>query len=237
VGLDLRAPRAVESFAAWLEANTPHLDMIINNACQTIRRPASYYAHLLPGEAQGNDQYQQQQQQKYLKSSSSEGSTGSSTPRLVDTDQQNAQTNAPATLPTFGISYDTFGSESEVEASKSGARGEGSVTKTATSPPPGSDAFEVLTSSTSESPATTVNGGTAAEASAQLVTSEDKALWSNPEKRARLLPEGQTDAHGQQLDLRTQNSWLLKLGQVKFLVSLCFFFVPTTVLHIRRHFF
>ena len=29
----------------------PHLDMIINNACQTIRRPRSYYQHLLPTEA------------------------------------------------------------------------------------------------------------------------------------------------------------------------------------------
>jgi hypothetical protein len=55
---------------------------------------------------------------------------------------------------------------------------------------------------------------TAARASAQVVTAEDAWLASDPAARAAVLPEGHTDAHGQQLDLRTHNSWLLKLGEV-----------------------
>lgn len=34
------------------------------------------------------------------------------------------------------------------------------------------------------------------------------------EQRAAALPSGERDAHGQQLDVRASNSWLLKLGEV-----------------------
>ena len=38
----------MERFCDHLKATLPRLDIIVNNACQTVRRPASYYAHLLP---------------------------------------------------------------------------------------------------------------------------------------------------------------------------------------------
>ena len=52
---DLRDVHALERFCDFLLATLPRLDIIINNACQTVRRPASYYAHLLPGEAEMED--------------------------------------------------------------------------------------------------------------------------------------------------------------------------------------
>jgi hypothetical protein len=48
--LDLRDLGALEHFCAFLTATLPRLDIVVNNACQTVRRPASYYAHLLPAE-------------------------------------------------------------------------------------------------------------------------------------------------------------------------------------------
>jgi NAD(P)-dependent dehydrogenase (short-subunit alcohol dehydrogenase family) len=51
-GLDLRHVPSVELFAAHLERRFPHLDILINNAAQTVRRPARFYAHLLPLEQQ-----------------------------------------------------------------------------------------------------------------------------------------------------------------------------------------
>ena len=39
VGLDLRDLRALERFCAHLVATQPRVDIIINNACQTARRP------------------------------------------------------------------------------------------------------------------------------------------------------------------------------------------------------
>lgn len=49
-GLDMKCIAAVEAFTGWVAANFDHLDAIINNACQTIRRPPQYYAHLLENE-------------------------------------------------------------------------------------------------------------------------------------------------------------------------------------------
>lgn len=49
-GLDFRDIKAVEAFALTLSQRLNRLDVIINNACQTIRRPPQYYKHLLPTE-------------------------------------------------------------------------------------------------------------------------------------------------------------------------------------------
>ena len=51
VPLDLRFLGEVERFCAHLNATLPHLDILINNAAQTIARPPQFYAHLLAGEA------------------------------------------------------------------------------------------------------------------------------------------------------------------------------------------
>ncbi|MEJ0005732.1 MAG: SDR family NAD(P)-dependent oxidoreductase [Steroidobacteraceae bacterium] len=50
-GLDLRHSPTVESFAQRLLERLPRLDHLLNNACQTVRRPAAFYAHLLAKES------------------------------------------------------------------------------------------------------------------------------------------------------------------------------------------
>ncbi|MGB3746603.1 MAG: SDR family oxidoreductase [Rhodanobacter sp.] len=49
-GLDLRHTPSVEAFCQELVASRPRLDFIINNACQTVRRPPDFYAHMMAGE-------------------------------------------------------------------------------------------------------------------------------------------------------------------------------------------
>lgn len=49
-GLDLRHTPSVEAFASHLLATLPQLDFILNNACQTVRRPPGFYRHLVDGE-------------------------------------------------------------------------------------------------------------------------------------------------------------------------------------------
>ena len=49
-GLDLRHTPSVEAFCRDLVATRPRLDFIINNACQTVRRPPDFYAHMMAGE-------------------------------------------------------------------------------------------------------------------------------------------------------------------------------------------
>ena len=50
-GLDLRHIVSVEQFTQHLINFYPRLDIIINNAAQTIRRPAAFYRHLIEGES------------------------------------------------------------------------------------------------------------------------------------------------------------------------------------------
>ena len=50
-GLDLRHPPSVEIFARYVEHTFPRLDIIVNNACQTVRRPPGFYEDLLPSES------------------------------------------------------------------------------------------------------------------------------------------------------------------------------------------
>ena len=49
-GIDLRHSPSVEALADHLVATLPRLDFILNNACQTVRRPPGFYAHLMDEE-------------------------------------------------------------------------------------------------------------------------------------------------------------------------------------------
>jgi NAD(P)-dependent dehydrogenase (short-subunit alcohol dehydrogenase family) len=49
-GLDLRHTPSVEAFCQHLVDTRDRLDFIVNNACQTVRRPPEFYRHMLEGE-------------------------------------------------------------------------------------------------------------------------------------------------------------------------------------------
>ncbi|MBI3878768.1 MAG: SDR family oxidoreductase [Verrucomicrobia bacterium] len=49
-GLDLRHTPSVEAFCRHLTATHARLDFIINNACQTVRRPPDFYEHMMAAE-------------------------------------------------------------------------------------------------------------------------------------------------------------------------------------------
>ena len=51
-GLDLRHTPSVEAFCHHLLTTRERLDFIVNNACQTVRRPAEFYRHMLEAEAE-----------------------------------------------------------------------------------------------------------------------------------------------------------------------------------------
>jgi NAD(P)-dependent dehydrogenase (short-subunit alcohol dehydrogenase family) len=51
-GLDLRHTPSVELFTRFLAERLPRLDYVLNNACQTVRRPAGFFQHLLAREAE-----------------------------------------------------------------------------------------------------------------------------------------------------------------------------------------
>lgn len=53
-GLDLRHIPSVEIFAGYVEQQYGRLDILINNAAQTVRRPPGFYAHLMAEEKNGS---------------------------------------------------------------------------------------------------------------------------------------------------------------------------------------
>jgi NAD(P)-dependent dehydrogenase (short-subunit alcohol dehydrogenase family) len=55
VGLDLRHTPSVEAFCAHVSTTRTRLDGIINNACQTVRRPTGFYEHMMDVETAALD--------------------------------------------------------------------------------------------------------------------------------------------------------------------------------------
>ena len=53
VGLDLRDLVALEHFTTFVAQRFGALDIIVNNACQTVRRPRAYYAPQVRGRSWG----------------------------------------------------------------------------------------------------------------------------------------------------------------------------------------
>ena len=55
-GLDLRHTPSVEAFCLHLLETRDRLDIIINNACQTVRRPPDFYRHMMAAEEAALDE-------------------------------------------------------------------------------------------------------------------------------------------------------------------------------------
>ncbi len=61
-GLDLRHTPSVEIFCAHVENKYQRLDILINNAAQTVRKPPGFYAHLMKNETRSIDQFSEKTQ-------------------------------------------------------------------------------------------------------------------------------------------------------------------------------
>ena len=151
-GLDLRHTPSVEIFARYIEQTVDRLDILINNAAQTVRRPPGFYAHLMESEIRGPEGHEiavQSLLNKHRECKRFLGEPG----------------------VTEGLS-------------------EGRLAVTWNSPVMGL-------------------GIRASAQLSQIPYSFDKGL--DP---AEIFPEGQLDCDLQQVDLRTNNSWRMKLAEV-----------------------
>jgi hypothetical protein len=54
-GVDLRHTPSVETFCREILGRYDRLDFLLNNACQTVRRPIGFYEHLMAGELAASD--------------------------------------------------------------------------------------------------------------------------------------------------------------------------------------
>ena len=146
-GLDLRHTPSVEALADHLVETLPQLDFILNNACQTVRRPPGFYAHLMEGE------------RELMRSLPSE-----SQPLLASYESLRNL----ATMPTP--------SPSELAASMAGE---------------------------------SIAGIARAAELSQIPLAPGDSTGGN-----EIFPAGQYDQDQQQIDLREENSWRLRLAEV-----------------------
>ena len=142
VGLDFRDVGATEAFAKHIVATERRLDGLINNACQTVRRPAAYYATIVSQEA-----------------------------------EEASLTDIARLMLRGGASW--------------GGAGEGSAV--------------IATAGYSSG---SIIAPSAAVALAPLLNSDTMEETTS-------FPIGAIDAAASQLDLRSTNSWLLRLGEVE----------------------
>ncbi|KAG7344531.1 short chain dehydrogenase [Nitzschia inconspicua] len=195
-GLDLRDVTGLEAFCRFLKTKLHHcgLDILINNACQTIRRPAAYYLPACEKEQelwQSSDETHQQ-----LLSACREFETIRR--RLLLDHKQQQQEPGGATISSLSPA--------------TAAAGEAVPKLTQNHPEILEDGDSQLVttsiSSTSAAPFESTGLSHSAASSQMILVPEDVGVSES------VLPRGATDINGQQLDLRTTNSWLLKMDEV-----------------------
>lgn len=151
-GLDLRHIPSVEIFATYVEQNYDRLDVIINNAAQTVRRPSGFYTHMMENETKSMEDIPEKA--RHLLKSHYKCIT-----QLQGFDHLTAE--QAKNLPVAWHGNQT---------------------------------------------------GIGIRASAQL--SQIPYSFDNSIVAEEVFPQGKLDADLQQVDLRTTNSWRLRLGEV-----------------------
>ncbi|ETK85481.1 hypothetical protein L915_09746, partial [Phytophthora nicotianae] len=147
-GIDFRDLVHLEQFCDFVISRYSRLDMIVHNACQTVRRPPTYYKPLVDKET------------KALEASTKDV-------QMLMNHQQEFESHVKSlALPAS-------------DAKKSVNAG-GNV---------------VMSS--------------ALKSQVPMIAGED-----HPDDHAEAFPEGMVDVNGQQVDLRSRNSWLLRMGEV-----------------------
>jgi len=150
-GLDLRHTPSVELFCTYIEQNYSRLDILINNAAQTVRRPPGFYAHMMEKELQPFHEHE------------------------------------PAVQKLLSSHHNCLGRIAQVS-------------------PTGKDTSSLAVSWNEEGP------GIGLRASAQL--SQIPYSYDGAVQNEEVFPTGKLDADLQQVDLRTTNSWRLRIGEV-----------------------
>lgn len=153
-GLDLRHIPSVELFCKYIEQHYNRLDILINNAAQTVRRPAGFFLHLMEKEELPLSELSEDV--KKVLSAHHECLQMLGQGELSDTNKKtnDLRVNWHVNEPGIGL-----------------------------------------------------------RASAKL--SQIPYSFDNTLKADEVFPEGKLDADLQQVDLRTTNSWRLKLGEIE----------------------
>jgi NAD(P)-dependent dehydrogenase (short-subunit alcohol dehydrogenase family) len=203
-GLDLRDVTGLEAFTRFLKMTYSRgIDVLINNACQTIRRPRGFYVPLVEKEQklwQESDPVhksllleclQFEAIRRKLHRQHGEPNTGTN---------HRAISSGSDDTPLLLMGMDS-GSGSEAAATAKDNASSAPLTDVVT-------VTEQNITPQQASPFETTGLSHSAAMSQMIILPEDVGVPDS------VLPPGMTDINGHQLDLRTHNSWLLKIDEV-----------------------
>lgn len=190
-------------FCAHIRAKYTRLDALVNNACQTIRRPPAYYSHMLP-----------------LERAPEKAAAASSILPLLASHasyERALQGGASRRLALAGLSEEA--DQEPVISSSDAATGVEETVPSSTKRSHAGDAVSIAIHS--DGGVAKAGNRRAAAASAELSQMPVIAGDTTAEKYMAKEKDATTgamvaamDQSGQQVDLRKQNSWLLKLEEV-----------------------
>jgi NAD(P)-dependent dehydrogenase (short-subunit alcohol dehydrogenase family) len=216
-GLDLRDVTGIEAFTLFMKQQFPAgIDFLIHNACQTIRRPVAYYSPLVDQEQaiwrQGDDRHRQ----------ILSGCIRFERARfqLHRHNHRSRQPAAPSVAPP--VMQLTSGKNPGMEDQSLDESDVDLVEETTTIVPsqqqPSTANNGISSSRDVRSDFETTGVSHSAALSQVALVPEDVTASED------VLPPGAVDINGQQLDLRSVNSWVLKMDQVSTPeVMECFF--------------
>lgn len=190
-GLDLRDVTGLEAFTRYLKVTYKNgIDMLINNACQTVRRPAGYYLPLVERESdlwsKGDESHRnvlagcKEFERIRRKLVMDQGSTKQSE-------------TEPKLLPSGSngnLLLNSHPDDSKQEKHQEGKAG------------------KLVKKESNEVPFDATGISHSAAMSQMAIIPEDVGIDE------KIMPSGLSDINGHQVDLRTTNSWLLKMDQV-----------------------
>lgn len=195
LGCDLRFLPRVEALCDFVCENFSHLDLLVHNACQTIRRPHAYYEPLRDKERNAAE---------FLSDLEAEISCREACQGCPDSivSAASCSTTSLAMLPKQGVFYDyTFNAaaaQEDVALAKSNDW-------TTSSKPLGLDAAP-----TRQEQSLVPQETSDAQHQLHLQCRDDDSVQLGSEE----LP-GRTDVNGQLIDYRDRNSWVMRLHEVE----------------------
>lgn len=195
-GLDLRDVTGLEAFTRYLKVTYKNgIDMLINNACQTVRRPAGYYLPLVERESDLWSKGDESHRNVLAGCKEFERIRRRLVVEQGNTEQSDNQVKL---LPAGSNGNLLLNSHSDSKRGKQEVEATSGELVTKGCP----------SGSSTEIPFDTTGISHSAAMSQMAIIPEDVGIDE------KVMPSGLSDINGHQVDLRTTNSWLLKIDEV-----------------------
>mmetsp|Transcript_22694 Transcript_22694/g.40627 ORF Transcript_22694/g.40627 Transcript_22694/m.40627 type:complete len:676 (-) Transcript_22694:20-2047(-) len=202
--LDFRDVTGLEAFTRFLKVTygDQGIDMLINNACQTVRRPGGYYMPLV--EREGELWTKGDEVHRDILRGCTEFER---IRRRLVTEHSRPGHDAKNGGNLLSAGFGASGQEKLLIGTDSKRHDEGQTIAANTT-----DSQEIVanqnTSTNNHAPFESTGISHSAAMSQMAIVPEDVGVDE------KIMPPGLSDINGQQLDLRSNNSWLLKMDQV-----------------------